>query len=109
MALFIEYIAEIYCLNLSGLLLNIYLMKLIKKHFSALGLGFLVLLATILSFTRISGTTGKALVTQKCLIVSDIHFNPFYGTSVGDSVLKKKLENASFAEWKQYFESLRSH
>ncbi|BAU54248.1 metallophosphoesterase [Mucilaginibacter gotjawali] len=79
-------------------------MNFIKKHFPALGLGFLVLSATVLSFTRISGTTAKAPLTQKCLIVSDIHFNPFYGTTVGDSVLKKKLENASFAEWKQYFE-----
>jgi sphingomyelin phosphodiesterase acid-like 3 len=41
---------------------------------------------------------------QKCLIVSDIHFNPLYGTPT-DTALKRKLQNSSIDKWKGFFES----
>jgi len=78
-------------------------MNYLKKHLSVVALCFL-LVALSLRFTHFSGGVVKAPLSQKCLIVSDIHFNPFYGTSLNDTALKKKLINASFAEWKQYFE-----
>ena len=41
--------------------------------------------------------------TEKCLIVSDIHFAPLYGLA-NDTLLKRKLEKSSFNEWRKYFE-----
>ena len=40
---------------------------------------------------------------KRCLIVSDIHFSPIFGST--DSSLKRKLITSSFAEWKKLFES----
>jgi len=42
-------------------------------------------------------------MTEKCLIVSDIHFAPLYGSM--DPSLQSKLEKASYNEWKKYFNS----
>jgi len=78
-------------------------MNYLKKHLSVVAL-CLLLVSLTLRFTYFPKKAIKAPLTQKCLIVSDIHFNPFYGTTTGDSVLEKKLINSSFAEWKQYFE-----
>ncbi len=47
----------------------------------------------------------SAAGTQKCLIVSDIHFSPLYASTEIDTVLKKKLSVSSFDEWVQYFEN----
>jgi sphingomyelin phosphodiesterase acid-like 3 len=41
--------------------------------------------------------------TAKCLIVSDIHFAPLYGST--DPSLQSKLEKGSFNDWKKYFAS----
>jgi hypothetical protein len=79
-------------------------MNYIKKHFTGIAVCLLIFSATLISFTEFSKTAVKAPLTRKCLIVSDIHFNPFYGATTGDSVLKKKLINSSYTEWKQYFE-----
>ncbi|MDR3696081.1 metallophosphoesterase [Mucilaginibacter sp.] len=78
-------------------------MNYLKKHLSVVAL-CLLLASLTLRFTRFPKAAIKAPLTQKCLIVSDIHFNPFYGTTTGDSVLAKKLISSSYAEWKQYFE-----
>jgi len=70
-----------------------------KNHFYGLSLGLLILLSLILSFSCFSQVT-----TKKCLIVSDIHFDPLFGSHI-DTALKRKLERSSFDEWKKIFES----
>lgn len=70
-----------------------------KNHFYGLSLGLLILLNLLPSFNSFSQVT-----TKKCLIVSDIHFDPLFGAH-SDTVLKRKLERSSFEEWKKIFES----
>jgi len=41
---------------------------------------------------------------RKCLIVSDIHFNPMYG-ALTDTALKRKLQMAPVKQWRSYFEA----
>ncbi|MDF2432778.1 MAG: sphingomyelin phosphodiesterase acid-like 3 [Mucilaginibacter sp.] len=78
-------------------------MKHIKKHFPGLFLCLMIVAATILSFAFSVKTIHKPVTTQKCLIVSDIHFDPMYGST--DTSLKRRLAASSVAEWKKYFES----
>jgi sphingomyelin phosphodiesterase acid-like 3 len=70
-----------------------------KKHFYGLSLGLLILLNLVPAFNSFSQVT-----TKKCLIVSDIHFDPLFGAH-SDTVLRRKLERLSFDEWKKIFES----
>ncbi len=70
-----------------------------KNHFYGLSLVLLILLSLFSSFSCFS-----QLTTKKCLIVSDIHFDPLFG-SHRDTALKRKLEKASFDEWKKIFEN----
>jgi sphingomyelin phosphodiesterase acid-like 3 len=70
-----------------------------KNHFYGLYLGLLILSNLVSSFNSFSQVTAK-----KCLIVSDIHFDPLFG-SHSDTVLRRKLERSSFDEWKKIFES----
>ena len=79
-------------------------MKNIKALFSGPAVSLLVLLNLIFSIVGFAQTKGKAGATGKCLIVSDIHFNPLYGAQL-DTALKKKLKKAPLDEWKKYFES----
>src|SRR6266702_2618731 len=74
-------------------------MKNIKSLFYSLALSFLVL-----SFNGYCQTTKKEESIKKCLIVSDIHFDPLYSAH-SDTALYKKLERSSFDEWKKSFES----
>jgi hypothetical protein len=60
--------------------------------------------AFLISFKQKTNSINRKESAQKCLIISDIHFNPLYGTSLNDTVLKRKLEYANFDEWKAYFE-----
>jgi len=78
-------------------------MKSIKIPIIIASLGLIFLSAFLISFRRIK-RPESAGATQKCLIVSDIHFSPLYGTPLKDTILKRKLEHASFDEWKAYFE-----
>jgi len=78
-------------------------MKNIEARFHAPAVSLLVLLNLVFSIACYSQTTGKVAATGKCLIVSDIHFNPLYGSQM-DTALKKKLKKASLDEWKRYFE-----
>jgi sphingomyelin phosphodiesterase acid-like 3 len=73
-------------------------MKNIKYRFFCLILSLL-----FFSNTGYSQTINKQAAIKKCLIVSDIHFSPLFGTPK-DTVLRKKLETASFEEWKKIFE-----
>ncbi|HEY0244553.1 MAG TPA: metallophosphoesterase, partial [Mucilaginibacter sp.] len=60
---------------------------------------FSLTLATLNCFSQ----SGKGASTNmKCLIVSDIHFSPIFGTTASDS-LKQWLDKASFSEWISYF------
>src|ERR1700729_830102 len=68
-----------------------------KNHFFRLSLGLLILLSLISCLTCFSQVT-----TKKCLIVSDIHFDPLFGAH-SDTALKRKLERSSFDEWKKIF------
>jgi sphingomyelin phosphodiesterase acid-like 3 len=77
-------------------------MKSIKKYFFGLALCLAIFSATVLSFAFSAKTTNKAALTQKCLIVSDIHFDPMYGST--DTSLKGKLTASPVEEWKKYFE-----
>ena len=73
-------------------------MKNIKKHtvvILSFGLGLLFSAACF-------GQAKEA--TKKCLIVSDIHFNPLFGTSK-DTALRKKLQATPIGEWKTIFEN----
>jgi hypothetical protein len=67
-----------------------------SNHFfvAVLRLVFLVLICC-------SQLVNGQRATEKCLIVSDIHFAPLYGST--DPSLQSKLEKASFDEWKKYF------
>jgi len=81
-------------------------MENIRKNYAVTAFCLLLFSgAVLLSFTSRQGIINKPQASQKCLIVSDIHFNPLYGASSTDTALKRKLETWSFAEWKQYFES----
>jgi sphingomyelin phosphodiesterase acid-like 3 len=79
-------------------------MQKIKNHFAAIIVSLLVLSASIISVAFRYKTVNKEELTKKCLIVSDIHFSPLYG-SLNDTALKRKLERSSFDEWKKYFRS----
>jgi hypothetical protein len=56
------------------------------------------------SFTGFSQSAKKEAEIKKCLIVSDIHFDPLFGAH-NDTALYKKLKGASFEEWKKSFEA----
>jgi sphingomyelin phosphodiesterase acid-like 3 len=45
--------------------------------------------------------------TEKCLVVSDIHFSPLYGTP-NDTALRKKLQATPIEEWKTIFENSKA-
>ena len=75
-----------------------------KKVFLS-GFGLIVCSAIFFSFNYGHQPKVKKLPIEKCFIVSDIHFNPFYGSSSKDSVLRNKLANSSLSQWKAYFES----
>jgi sphingomyelin phosphodiesterase acid-like 3 len=77
-------------------------MEIIKKHFINLAIGLFIFFNLAFSFTCYSQT--KITANKKCIIVSDIHFDPLYG-SKKDSALKRKLIAASFDEWKRHFEN----
>ncbi len=79
-------------------------MKNTKALFFGPVVSLLVSLNLVFSIACYSQTTGTAGATRKCIIVSDIHFNPLYGSQL-DTALKKKLKKASLDEWKKYFES----
>jgi len=79
-------------------------MKNIKNHFFKVIPGLLIALSFFYAVACYSQTVKRHETVKKCLIVSDIHFDPLFG-SHGDTVLKRKLQNASFEEWKQSFES----
>ncbi|HEY8781274.1 MAG TPA: metallophosphoesterase [Mucilaginibacter sp.] len=75
-----------------------------KGQFFGLFLRLLLVLNLLFSFTGYSQTVNKVAAVKKCLIVSDIHFDPLFGAH-RDTALKRKLEKSSFDEWKKYFES----
>jgi sphingomyelin phosphodiesterase acid-like 3 len=75
------------------------------RRFSILLLSLVLLSVAIFSFTRHIAKVAIKPGISKCLVVSDIHFNPLFGSSEKDSVLKKKLATWSFNDWKKYFES----
>jgi len=79
-------------------------MKNIKITVITACLGPIIFSAFFLSFKPGSDPINSVSATQKCLIVSDIHFSPLYGASVTDTVLKRKLQHSNFDEWKAYFE-----
>ncbi len=79
-------------------------MKNIKTRFFGPAVSLMVLLNLVFSIRGYAQTANKVAAIEKCLIVSDIHFNPLYGAQL-DTALKKKLKNASLDEWKKYFES----
>ncbi len=64
----------------------------------------IIFFSPIFSVAGYCQTINKSGAIEKCFIVSDIHFNPLYGASK-DTSLKRKLQKASFEEWKKYFES----
>ncbi len=78
-------------------------MKNIKARFPGPAASLLILLNLAFSIAGYAQTKDKAGVIEKCLIVSDIHFNPLYGSQL-DTAQKKKLKKASLDEWKRYFE-----
>jgi sphingomyelin phosphodiesterase acid-like 3 len=77
-------------------------MKNLKKPFITLVFGVLVF-----SFTCYSQSVNKTGLVKKCLIVSDIHFDPLWGTP-NDTALKRKLINASLIEWQKSFENSKT-
>lgn len=79
-------------------------MRNINARLFCPAISLLVLLNLFFSFAGYAQNKNRAGVVGKCLIVSDIHFNPLYGSQM-DTVLKKKLKKASLDEWKKYFES----
>jgi sphingomyelin phosphodiesterase acid-like 3 len=64
----------------------------------------LILCLSIFSIAGYPQTINKQTAIKNCLIVSDIHFSPLFGTPK-DTTLKRKLETSSFEEWKKIFES----
>jgi hypothetical protein len=78
-------------------------MKNIKGCFTGFAISFLICLNLVLSFTGYSQTVKKEVEIKKCLIVSDIHFDPLFAAH-NDTALYKKLERSSFDEWKKSFE-----
>lgn len=80
-------------------------MKNLKKYVIAFTFCLLIFSGAFLFFSFRLQLQRLPVGTQKCLIASDIHFNPLYGTSLTDTVLKRKLEHSTFDEWKKYFES----
>ncbi|MFI5138083.1 MAG: metallophosphoesterase [Sphingobacteriales bacterium] len=79
-------------------------MKNIKTHSSKLITGLMIALSFFLTVSCYSQTIKKQEAVKKCLIVSDIHFDPLFG-SHKDTLLRRKLQGASFDEWKKLFES----
>jgi sphingomyelin phosphodiesterase acid-like 3 len=79
------------------------IMQNIKNHFWGLAISLLIFSGAVISIASRSKTVNKQEPPSKCLIVSDIHFNPMYGSS--DTAIKGKLARSSFEEWKKYFES----
>jgi sphingomyelin phosphodiesterase acid-like 3 len=84
------------------------IMKNKNSRYFALTFAFLIILTLIFSFRPANKISWHQAATAKCLIISDMHFNPLYGSSESDTVLKKKLENSTFDEWKTYFESSKA-
>ncbi len=79
-------------------------MKIKTNQFLSFVICTLIFMGSAISLASRTGDKNKSDATKKCLIVSDIHFNPLYGSS--DTGLKRKLSAASFEEWKKYFESV---
>jgi len=75
-----------------------------KKHFSSLVLNLLTILSIAFSSVCYSQTVKKEDAIKQCLVVSDIHFSPLYGTPK-DTALRRKLETGGFEVWKKTFES----
>src|SRR5260221_7661247 len=82
-------------------------MKNIKESFFGLTCSLLFILNLFFSFAGYSQTVKQEGEIKKCLIVSDIHFDPLFGAH-SDTSLYKKLERSSFDEWKKSFEGSKS-
>jgi sphingomyelin phosphodiesterase acid-like 3 len=65
------------------------------------------LIAIVFTFAVTSTYAQTNYATQKCFIISDIHFDPLSGAH-NDTLLYKKLQTASVEEWKKSFESSAS-
>ena len=83
-------------------------MRNYKIQPGALLLSALVLSIIIFSFTFRGQKPVAATETRNCLIVSDIHFNPLFGSSEKDTALKRKLLAWSLDNWKVYFEGIKA-
>ncbi len=77
-------------------------MQNIKNHFWGIAISMLIFSGAVISVASRTKTIDKQEAVKKCLIVSDIHFNPLYASM--DTGLKRKLAKWSFEEWKKYFE-----
>jgi len=74
-----------------------------KNRFSCLNFSLLILLNLVFSVAVYARAAKKEGVIEQCLIVSDIHFSPLYGTP-NDTALRRKLETGGFEVWKKTFE-----
>ena len=88
---------------ITNLISSYRVMQNIKKHFWSLAIAALIFSGAVISIAFRSKTIDKQVPAQKCIIISDIHFNPMYGS--GDTAIKGKLARSTFDEWKKYFES----
>ena len=61
------------------------------------------LLSAIFACIIITGYAQSNGATQKCFIISDIHFDPLFGAH-GDTALYKKLQTTATGSWKQLFD-----
>ena len=78
------------------------MMKNIKTQIKIFSFGVLIFLnlGTSVHFQKPQNETG----TNKCFIVSDIHFDPLFGAH-NDTALYRKLTLSSLKEWKKLFEN----
>jgi sphingomyelin phosphodiesterase acid-like 3 len=97
---FVNYYPEIYCR-----IIHPAFMKKPLNYSVIWSLLLIVVFAMMVAFTQPGRKNAGNDQSRKCLIVSDIHFSPLFGSSEKDTVLKRKLEHWSFDEWKKYFES----
>jgi predicted MPP superfamily phosphohydrolase len=81
-------------------------MRNLKKYIFTLFTSLAIISGLFFSFTSNRQRTGNKEDEKRILIVSDIHFNPFSGTSLNDTALKSKLIRSSFDEWKRLFDSI---
>jgi hypothetical protein len=72
------------------------MMKNVKSLIAAL-----LFISLAISFAANAQTKDGPV--EKCLIISDIHFDPMYGAKC-DTAFRHKLEKSSPADWQKYFE-----